>query len=414
MKLSDYKGGIVSFEIHLDKDEILYAKPVAVTSNGTGDYNTDVAISFDKNFKEENYLASASYIPDLAIKNTVAPVMNNRKTYNAVINRSSNNSDKNILEISRINKIKTNDDLNRVRFIKDCISGGSGSGAYSWAELKALVNGENVAKGFTPTLSTDVKSTNPLKYMTDGNVHTYTRSVATTGEVCAVIDLKKTYNLDSIQIVHDFNSRIYGNKTYVSLDNKEYKLVSYLDDYESIDGVIIDAYADKNIQKVGNVYATVKTLGGAKWLRVLHHDTLGGTLYWDAKAQILTDGGYDSMHKQSILYNLEKYKNNSGKFEFLLEYSDMNGYNRWIQTSNPVTTTEDVTGYAGVKISWENANWYGLAASNLANTLLDGNKGGNWFYAVGVIKAHQGGVPAGNSTVSKGATDLWVRIDNLK
>ena len=127
----------------------------------------------------------------------------------------------------------------------------------------------------------------------------------------------------------------------------------------------------------------------------------------------MTAGGYDTLHKKSILYNLSSYKNKNGQFEFLLEYSDVDGYNRWIQTSNPIETIEDVTGYKAVTVSWPSDSWYGLANSNSGNTLLDGNKGTGRFYNVGVISGISSGVQINNSYVTKGSTDLWVRIDNI-
>ena len=408
-------GGIVTFDIYLNKDEILYMKNNAVSTkdNGATEANTDIVISFDKNFASEKIIASASDVPDGVVKNYVVQTMNNRRILNSNIQLFANKGEKNIVEINAITKAKINEDLNRVRYIKDCVHGGDGSYPNSWAELKVYVSGVNIAKGIIPTLSSSVTSSNPAKYMTDDNIHSYTK-VSTSDEACAIIDLGKSYNVDSIQIIHEPNQTAYHNKTYVSLDNKDYKVISSLEDKETSDGVIIDAYDDKQVIHVGNVYAPIKKFMNAKWLRVLHHNTLGGTLFWNAKAQVLTEGGYDSIHKQSILYNLEKYKNKSGQYEFLLEYSDIEGYNRWIQTSNPVTTSEDVTGYKEVKTYWTKGNWYGLALSTSSGTVIDGNKGSSWWYAVGAISAHQNGVPAANSTISKGTTSLWVRIDNLK
>ena len=323
-----------------------------------------------------------------------------------------NESDSKI-EITSINKAKENEDLNRVQYVKDCIHGGSGTRPNSWSEFKVLVNGVNIAKGLIPTVTPGTSSKTPLENMTDIKTGTYVQANTTTDEACATIDLGRTYNIDSIQVIHESDQTAYGNKLYVSSDNNEYKLIRNIDELEDSNGIIVDAYEKKHVKKVGNIYAPVKTFEGATWLRVHYQNTLDGTLFWDAKAQILTEGGYEALHKQSILYNLEQYKNKSGQFEFMLEYSDVYGYNRWIQTSNPVTESENVTGYKNVRTSWTTTKWYGLALSSSGNTLIDGNQGSNWWYSVGTLKPHQGGIPVYTGAISKGSSSLWVRIDNL-
>lgn len=88
---------------------------------------------------------------------------------------------------------------------------------------------------------------------------------------------------------------------------------------------------------------------------------------------------------------LNNYQSKDG-FEFLLEYSDLTGYNRWKQSSNPLTITKNssmkkVPGYTPIKISWDSNGWGGLAKSNNGTSLLDGSVGSNEnFYAIGCDK----------------------------
>lgn len=397
---------LATFEIYLNKSEILYLKI------GNTEYNNnEIIVSFDKKF-QNNIAETITSLSNNTVENKYFKVVNNRVVYNYNVEEIANKNGGSV-EITAINKTKENEDLNRVQYIKDCVHGGNGKVPNSWSEFKVFINGNNIAKGIIPTMSSDIDPKTSLGNMTDDNNDTYVKATSS-DEVCATIDLGRTYNVDSIQIIHEVGASTYGNKLSVSSDNKNYRVIRNVDEKEDQNGVIVDAYDYKQVQHVGEVYAPVKTFEGARWLRIFHHNLLGGTLYWDAKAQVLTNGGYESLHKQSILYALENYRNKNNQFEFLLEYSDIPGYNRWIQTSNPTSTSEEVTGYKSVKTSWTSTNWYGLALSNSGSTVLDGNKGNNWWYAVGVVSPHQGGVPVYNGNISKEITDLWVRIDNLK
>lgn len=395
---------LATFEIYLNKSEVLYLKI------GNAEYNNnEILVSFDKKF-QNNIAETITSLSNSTVENKHLKVVNNRVVYNYNVEEIDNKNGGSV-EIIAINKTKENEDLNRVQYIKDCTHGGNGKIPNSWAEFKVFVNGQNIVNVNNINVSTD--SNMNINNMIDDDINTY-YMVTTDDEACALIDLGRTYNVDSIQIIHEVGATTYGNKLSVSSDNKDYRVIRNIDELEDQNGVIVDAYDYKQVQHVGDVYAPVKTFEGARWLRIFHHDLLDGTLFWDAKAQVLTNGGYESLHKQSILYALENYRNKNNQFEFLLEYSDIPGYNRWIQTSNPITTSEDVTGYKSVKTSWTSTSWYGLALSNSGSTVLDGNKGNNWWYAVGVISPHQGGVPVYSGNISKETTDLWVRIDNLK
>ena len=80
----------------------------------------------------------------------------------------------------------------------------------------------------------------------------------------------------------------------------------------------------------------------AKWLRILYHNTANNEYFNDSNDALLS---LNNQNKYSILKYLPyvhtyQYR----KFEFLLEYPGLNGFNRWKQTSNP-TKNSDVYGY---------------------------------------------------------------------
>lgn len=132
----------------------------------------------------------------------------------------------------------------------------------------------------------------------------------------------------------------------------------------------------------------------------------------------------DSENMYSILHMLnDKYKIN-GKFEFLLEYPELGGCNRWKQSLNPLFDTDDsaqAVGYEGINISWSVTQWGGLVRSSQKSfTVLDGSCGSvNWHYAIGVYKGNSysntqcpplGDCFPGPSSINR-VVLLWVRIN---
>ena len=151
-----------------------------------------------------------------------------------------------------------------------------------------------------------------------------------------------------------------------------------------------------------------KTFGGATWLKVYYTNSKNGTVLWKDIDEL---GCSFQAYKWSILGMLPYFYNNTWKYEFLLEYPSLGKYNRWRQTSNPLLTDQSVSGYGAVDISMTQNNWGGLALSSTkgTSTIIDGSPGNTtWYYAIGQQAAHQGGIPANDSSVQE--VYLWVRI----
>ena len=81
--------------------------------------------------------------------------------------------------------------------------------------------------------------------------------------------------------------------------------------------------------------------------------------------------------------------------------------NEWKQESNPVTATGGgVTGYEPVAINFDN-NFFGLE-KNGGPTLLDGNPGGTWWFAVGSRNSHGGANKfPGPNNIATDRVELW-------
>ena len=157
-----------------------------------------------------------------------------------------------------------------------------------------------------------------------------------------------------------------------------------------------------------------KTAHEATWAEVFYHYNNNGTILFSASDDLGTISINDA-NRFSLFNVLDKLKYDATKYEFLLEYASFAGYNRWKQTSNPATTTESVTGYEAVNVSWTTYDWGGLAKSNSGSTFIDGSVDHSyWYYALGAYTSWGGGVPAASSTAEKNYGRLWVRTtDNF-
>jgi hypothetical protein len=392
-KTTESNGSSLSFEVYLLKGQSLYFLI------GSKKYNNETTqIISDKN--NLNSIIASISSSDYSISENY-----NGKIITDVEVSFNNNTDVGQITVDYQNESKKNSDLNKVKYIKSCVN----SDNAVWSEIMAIVDGENKAFGKKVT-SEGIEQ--DLSNVVDNSKKTSV-TLNGTGEQCLIIDLERTYNLDRVIVYHESGKIPYGNKIYVSTDGVSYRLISNLEPVEDTNGINVNGYQEEQVRNVDGIYVPVKEFDDALWLRVFHHNNLNGTVLWDSLSQVSINGGYDELNKQTILYALSNYKNKSGKFEFLLEYSNKDGYNRWIQTSNPVTTSEKVTGYKAVHIDWNQNNWNGLAKSNSGSTLIDGSVGSsNWYYAIGAIKNVDNGIYS-NDSITGGYVDLWVRIDNL-
>ena len=120
---------------------------------------------------------------------------------------------------------RINTNLNNVRYIKDCMNGGSHGASNHWVELQAIKDGANLAlsKTVTGTASEKNNTTQSYTFVTDGLIDNVTGSSgygesSVAGLQCITVDLGSTYNLDEIAVWHYWSDgRTYSdNVTYVS------------------------------------------------------------------------------------------------------------------------------------------------------------------------------------------------------
>lgn len=133
---------------------------------------------------------------------------------------------------------RKNNKLDNVRYIRDCTSGTVERPTEAgWVEIQARLNGVNLATGKTVTISGTstkiIRGTPSL--ITDGDVDTnnsaYIVEKVEGNEVCAIVDLGTTQNLDEIYILHRWEYDIprysmqYNHKIETSSDGSNWKTV---------------------------------------------------------------------------------------------------------------------------------------------------------------------------------------------
>ena len=108
----------------------------------------------------------------------------------------------------------------------------------------------------------------------------------------------------------------------------------------------------------------------------------------------------------SILNELERFQNHEGCFLFKIVYPGLPypNFNVWKQCSNFMRKHGGgVDGYEALEIhlptSTQKYKWVGLERTHHSNAVADGTGGNFWFYAIGVVKPYNGGIPGPMDTV---------------
>ena len=128
-------------------------------------------------------------------------------------------------------------------------------------------------------------------------------------------------------------------------------------------------------------WALTKEENNATWIEVMYHNPTVEGFGNEAGAK-----SKNTLNAYSQLGQLANMKYNN-QYEFMLKADEASGYNRWIQTSNPVDTTT-VTGYKAVQNSWNTSNFAGLVHCSGETLIAWTTSTGNWWYAIGM---YQGG-----------------------
>ena len=147
----------------------------------------------------------------------------------------------------------------------------------------------------------------------------------------------------------------------------------------------------------------------ALWKLVFYHDLNKATYFSnkeDAK-ECNEEGRYSTLKSISSIYKIK------GKYEFLLEYPEINKSNQWRQSLNPFHQSSDgtnnATGYEDINVQMNDKYWGGLFRKNGDACLLVGSRNGFWHFAIGVHSEEYKPYFPGPSTNSK-IVKLWIRM----
>ena len=127
-------------------------------------------------------------------------------------------------------------------------------------------------------------------------------------------------------------------------------------------------------------WVVTKEVNNAKWAEVLYQNPTVEGFINEAGAK-----SKNTLNAYSQLGQLSNFKYNN-QYEFMITADERSGYNRWIQTSNPVETTS-VTGYSAVSNSWDSSDFKGLVKCSGNTLLARTNSTSNWWYAIGMYSA---------------------------
>ena len=126
-------------------------------------------------------------------------------------------------------------------------------------------------------------------------------------------------------------------------------------------------------------------------------------------------------HKYSVLGLVEDHLSlfrHKGKFEFKLEYPELNKSNHWTQSVFPTKAKYgEGNGYREIKCEIKKNNWGGLALSERTETYIDGSpKAFTWYYPIGQNAQYYEGYDClpnpeydGDNISCLSTTRLWIK-----
>ena len=157
-----------------------------------------------------------------------------------------------------------------------------------------------------------------------------------------------------------------------------------------------------------------KIFNGASWLKIFYHDADIGSFSNVDEARSCNEAG-----KYSILEHARDIHHYwKDTYEFLLEYPELQGFNRWRQSVYPLDASNDNVGeFVNVSCSCTIYNWKGLQRFLSDCSLLEESIGSSlWYYAIG-MKANCAEnwlqyFPGPYDAKSK--VYLWMRVPDIK
>ena len=182
-----------------------------------------------------------------------------------------------------------------------------------------------------------------------------------------------------------------------------------------------DKILSENNENVTSKYCkSVKNHKNDRWMLVFYHNSSNG-LFYNEFEEIKFQNDYKH-GKYSIFGLLQSDLKQNNKFEFLLEYPELNGYNLWRQSNNPIEENKlpdivFVKGYEEINVQFTMNCWHGLSLSDSDKTFIDGSNcqqtgqlENYYYYSIGATSAWLGDNCFAGPEKCVHNVYLWVRM----
>ena len=179
-------------------------------------------------------------------------------------------------------------------------------------------------------------------------------------------------------------------------------------------------YSDDIIFNGGKFY---KSINDVLWMLIYFYNSDSDDYFVGSSDALYSPcsspSGYNC-NKYSIIGSIDDNYRINDKFEFLLEYPSLAGFNQWLQTINLANETETFitegkpsTEYEPISINFHTRYCGGLVKNLNPNTDIDGSTHHEyWYYSIAPYKYNKKQYP-GPNLYDIYMTYLWLRVNPI-
>lgn len=147
----------------------------------------------------------------------------------------------------------------------------------------------------------------------------------------------------------------------------------------------------------------MQEMSGGEWIKVFEHRVLNGPYLFEDLTQALYS---ETPYLYSNMQGINDLRLQDGRWRFKIVYEE--GYIVWEQSSSPELS--EATGLKIIEntLSEDSRPFGGIRRTqNVANSRYDCNTGSTWFYAIGAMMIHAGGIPGPKGAVRSVQLYAW-------
>ena len=164
----------------------------------------------------------------------------------------------------------------------------------------------------------------------------------------------------------------------------------------------------------------IKDFQEKHWIKIFHHNVKKADYFKKREDALFSLKPF----MFSLINKIGDSIRIDGKYEFLLEYPEMTGFNMWRQTNHPLREDEsksqgrtEAEGFDSMNLcTWTKNGFRGLVLSSVNVTLLDGSSyQGYYYYSIGATEQWiYGSIPADGEEHNITEVLLWSRVNAIK